>query len=144
MKKDLHELTRSYNNLRLEQQNKTFGHEELYSLLANIGLNKNIIGILVKKDIIRSKQDGDGRKKKYAFSREPLYEGDLKKCYDEFNTHAYQRKNELKKESTITVDDAWKKLVEEGIIKPRFNINTLKAKYPKVYLECLEYEIVAK
>ena len=143
VRKNLHEMTRSYNSVRLENQNKTFGSAEIHALLERIGLNKNIIGILVKKGIITSKPDV-GRKRKYSFSREPLYEGDLKKCYDEFNVKAYQRKNELKKESSISVDDAWRKLIEEGIIKPRFNINTLKAKYPKIYLECLEYEIVTK
>ena len=66
----------------------------------------------------------------------------MEKIYGEKRDQVRGYRNPVQPEKPlISQQQAWDTLVEAGIIKTKFNLNTLKTKYPKVYLDCLEYEL---
>ena len=140
---DIKEKTKAFNECRQKYENKAFGYEEIQKVLKDAGIPTLIFHMLNKHDIFY-KENVDG-KTLYSFKKDPLHTSFMEKIYvEKRNTVKGWNKARMGVQSTkpeISQHDAWETLVNAGVIKTKFNINTLKAKYPKIYLECIEYEL---
>lgn len=146
---NLDELTLKLNQFRDKNKKKTYTSEELINILHEIGFQKTAASAIAQKAF--NYELMDGRKRLYEVPEEPIHKNIVIGVYNKINSYNTTRN----KKPTITVvndskemtpmkkqQEAWNILVDAGVIKTKFNLNTLKTKYPKVYLDCLEYEIV--
>jgi len=97
--KNYEKLTENFNKLRMEVCNKSYTSSELYNLLNEIGINKNIVGSMVSKGIIQFEEIGSGKKgtrtRLYSFQRNvPLHINQLKSLYKAFNEKMKAKKRE--------------------------------------------------
>lgn len=141
-KVDITQKTANFNKVRMENQKRTFFWNELEEVLTKGGISKDITMYANRYNHFdKSMIDG---KTVYAFKAIPMHKHEMEQLYN-VKRQTKQKWLESKKEvgttPTITTNQAWDTLVQAGVIKTKFNINTLKAKYPKIYLECLEYEL---
>lgn len=147
---DLDELTLKLNQFRDQNKKKTYTSEELIDILHGIGFQRTAASAIAQKAF--NYELMDGRKRLYEVPEEPIHKNIVIGVYNKISSYNNTRK---KNKPTITVvndskemtpmkkqQEAWDVLVAAGVIKTKFNLNTLKTKYPKVYLDCLEYEIV--
>jgi len=135
-KKDYSQLTATINKWRMENQRRTFSGKELNEQLKSLGLTTISASNLAAK-CFPWEQVGKGRL--YEVPSEPIHQSIIMGLFTKKNSY---KKKEVGSTPKISEQQAWETLVNAGIIKTKFNINTLKAKYPKVYLDCLEYEVV--
>ena len=135
MKKDYVQLTATINKWRMENQKKTFSGKELNEQLKSLGLNTIAASNLAQK-CFTYEQVGKGRL--YEVPSEPIHQSIVTSLFTKRNNY---KKKEVGSAPKVTEQQAWETLVNAGVIKTKFNINTLKTKYPKVYLDCLEYEL---
>lgn len=138
------EKTENFNKCRQSNQNKTFFYEEFKKLLSSIGIPTSIFDIMNKHDVF-DKQIIDGRTL-YSFKNEPIHTSFMERVYNEKREQVKSWNKKAKAKANgetplITQQQAWETLLQAGVIKTKLNINTLKSKYPKVYLDCLEYEL---
>lgn len=136
------EKAAAFNKCRQENEQKTFFYEDLKSLLKEFGIPSTIFEKLNKHGVF-IKEIIDGRTL-YSFPKQPLHMGMMEKIYNEKRSEvkAYAEKKKVgNKPALISQQQAWDTLVQAGVIRTKFNLNTLKTKYPKVYLDCLEYEL---
>ena len=141
MKKvDIKQKTMAFNECRQRNLKKSFFIDEIKKELKEVGIPVAIFDHLNKHNIF-DKQIVDGRTL-YSFKDEPIHTSYMDKIYSEKRDQVRGYKKPVQSEkSLISQQQAWNTLVEAGIIKTKFNLNTLKTKYPKVYLDCLEYEL---
>lgn len=143
MKKvNIKEKTMAFNECRQKHENEAFGYEEIQKVLKDAGIPVLIFHMLNKHDVF-CKENIDGRTL-YSFKKDPIHTSFMERIYNEKrNAVKGWNKSKMTTQSKpeISQQDAWDTLVKAGVIKTKFNINTLKAKYPKIYLECLEYEL---
>lgn len=147
MKKvDIDGKTRALNEFRMKAGNKAFTHEELKTALGNIlSKNNTVISAILKcfpSAVV------EGRKRMYEMPKVPIHKSIIIEAYNK-QTKTQSKYYHKMKDSSDNVptsgdktQDAWNTLIEAGVIKTKFNINLLKSKYPKIYLECIEYELV--
>lgn len=140
MKKvNIDEKVKAINEFRVANLNKTFTGQELSKQLIGLGFSK-IVSAAVAQRCFPYEQLGKGRL--YEVPKEPIYKAAISSVYNKINSYGKKKKmNSTTSSSSITQQQAWDTLVEAGIIKTKFNLNILKSKYPKIYLECLEYEL---
>jgi hypothetical protein len=146
MKKvNVEEKTRKLNEFRMSNLNKSFTGLELNDAITQLGFTKTMASKIAQLCFPFEKV-GSGRL--YGVPKEPIHKSFISGLYVATRKAANER-NKIKAELPTKVDTklldkqkAWDILVEAGIIKAKFNLNTLKAKYPKVYLDCLEYELI--
>jgi hypothetical protein len=134
--------TAAFNKVRMENQKKTFFWNELEEVLTKGGISKDIT-MYANRYSHFDKSVIDG-KTVYAFKTAPMHKNEMEQLYNakrQTKQKWLDSKKEVGTTPTISTDQAWDTLVNAGVIKTKFNINTLKAKYPKIYLECLEYEL---
>lgn len=140
MKKvNVEELTRKLNEFRMSNQNRTFTGKELnQKLMEEVGFS-TIIASAIAQKYFPYEQVGKGRL--YDVPEKPIYKDAIYAIFDKQNRRS--KKQEVGSNDNIKMDQqkAWDTLVKVGVIKTKFNINTLKTRYPKIYLECLEYEL---
>ena len=143
MKKvDIKQKTMAFNECRQKNLKKSFFIDEIRKELKEVGIPVAIFDHLNKHNVF-DKQIVEGRTL-YSFKDEPVHTSFMEKIYGEKRdqVRGYRKSVGQKPEkSLISQQQAWDTLVEAGIIKTKFNLNTLKTKYPKVYLDCLEYEL---
>lgn len=136
-------LCEQYNSALKQNQNKKFTSSEIKEVLKSFGVSGSMIKRIIanEKLLIPFKYEGGvgkGNFRGYSFPEKPRY-------IEWFQNWLYPPKKDVAIGSTpvkISEQQAWETLVQAGVIKTKFNLNTLKTKYPKIYLECLEYEIV--
>lgn len=124
----------------------TFSGSELNESLKKLGFTTMMASAIANR-CFPFEQVGKGRL--YEVPKDPIHKSIIEELYDRQNSYSqkYHNKKKVNKEeekssSKPNVNEAWQTLVEAGIIKQKFNLQALKAKYPKIYLECMEYEIV--
>lgn len=143
MKKvDIKEKTMAFNECRQKHENQAFGYEEIQKVLKDAGIPVLIFHMLNKHDVF-CKESVDGRTL-YSFKKDPIHTSFMERMYNEKrNTVKGWNKSRTNNQPKpqISEQQAWETLVKAGVIKTKFNLNTLKTKYPKIYLECLEYEL---
>lgn len=140
---NIEQKTTAFNKVRMDNQKKTFFWKELEDVLKNGGIPKDIT-MYANRHNHFNKEVIDGRTI-YSFKAIPLHKNEMEAMYKDKQNTKKKWLNSKKEvgQPTISEQQAWDKLVETGVIKTKFNINTLKTKYPKVYLDCLEYELNA-
>lgn len=139
------ELTKKLNEFRMNSLNKTFTSRELQDEINRLGFTRTIASAIMQKNFPYEKMGGSTRL--YSVPKEPIHKSLIESFYKSARVkrNDYNRnKNNSSDSTVISEQQAWDKLVEVGIIRTKFNLNTLKSKYPKVYLDCLEYEINPK
>lgn len=139
---NIEQKTAAFNKVRMDNQKKTFFWKELEEVLKDGGIPKDIT-MYANRHNHFNKEVIDGRTI-YSFKPNPLHMSEMEIMYkDKKNTKKkwLDSKKEVGQQPVVSEQQAWDKLVETGVIKVKFNINTLKTKYPKVYLDCLEYEL---
>lgn len=135
-KKDYVQLTATINKWRMENQKKTFSGKELNEQLKSLGLTTIAASALAAK-CFPWEQVGKGRL--YEIPSEPIHQSIITGLFTKRNS--YKKKEAVGSNFKMSQQEAWNTLVQAGVIKTKFNLNTLKTKYPKIYLECLEYEL---
>ena len=138
---NIKEKTMAFNECRQKHENEAFGYEEIQKLLKDAGIPVLIFHMLNKHDVF-CKESIDGRTL-YSFKKDPIHTSFMERIYNEKRNAAkgWNKSKATTQSKPISQQDAWDTLVQAGVIKTKFNLNTLKAKYPKIYLECLEYEL---
>lgn len=148
MKKvNVDEKTRKLNEFRMNNLNKSFTGTELNDAITALGFTKTMAS-KIAQSYFPFEKVGNGRL--YSVPKDPISIKFISNLYARTREAANKRNKNLKAGlPTRKVDNklldqqkAWDTLVEAGVIKAKFNLSTLKAKYPKVYLDCLEYELV--
>ena len=139
-KANVEELTRKLNEFRMSNQNTTFTGKELNQKLMEIGFS-TVMASAVAQKYFPYEQVGKGRL--YGVPEKPIHKDAIYVLFDKQNRRR-NKKQEVGSNSSIKMDQqkAWDTLVEAGVIRTKFNLTTLKSKYPKIYLECLDYELV--
>ncbi len=136
-------LIRKLNEFRMSNVGKTLVGSELRESLMALGFSKAEASGIAQKAFPYEQM---GKNRLYEVPKEPIHKNVLialnKRANDYTKKSSHNDKETPRTDSPLTQQKAWDTLVEAGIIKAKFNLNTLKAKYPKVYLECLEYELV--
>ena len=148
MKKiDIYEMIRKLNQfceLSIKMNHTSYTGAELNEALRKLGFS-TIIASAIAQKCFPFEQIGKGRL--YEVPKTPIHKNVLQSLYDRQNNYSkkcYNNKNK-KTPSTPAVnktEDAWKTLIEAGVIKTKFNLSRLKEEYPAIYLKCLDYEIV--
>ena len=142
-KVDIYELSRKLNTFcetSPKMGKSTYSGAELNEQLIKLGFSKAIASGLAEKCF---PYEMVGKSRLYEIPSKPINKEIIKSLYERQNN--YSKKSFAKKEHTTTsstTEDAWQILLDAGAVKRKFNIEALKSKYPKIYLECLEYEIV--
>lgn len=143
---DIYEMSRKLNTFceSSRKMNKSYSGSELNEALVNLGFSKIIASAIAQK-CFPFEQVGKGRL--YDIPSKPINKEMIKGLYERQNN--YSKKSFAKKKNTTvvsktpsTTEDAWQTLLDAGVVKRKFNLEVLKSKYPKIYLECLEYEII--
>ena len=135
-------LCEQYNSALKQNQGKKFTSSEIKKVLKSFGISGSMIKRIIanEKLLISFKYErgvGKGNFRGYSFPEKPRY-------IEWFQNWLYPPKKNIAVADTpvkISEQQAWETLIQAGIIKTKFNLNTLKTKYPKIYLECLEYEL---
>ena len=135
------ELTKKLNEFRMASLNKTFTAKELQDAINLLGFTRTIASAIMQKVFPFEKL---GMSRLYSVPKDPIHKAVVENFYKVSRTkrNNYNHKGDDSKNSPISEQQAWETLVNAGVIRTKFNLNTLKTKYPKVYLDCLEYEIV--
>lgn len=136
MKKDYVQLTATINKWRMENQKKTFSGKELNEQLKSLGLS-TIMASAIAQKCFTYEQVGKGRL--YEVPTDPIHQSVITGLFNKQNR--YKKKEIVGSTSKMSQQQAWDTLVKAGVIKVKFNLNTLKTKYPSVYLKCLDYEL---
>lgn len=146
MKKvNVEERTHKLNEFRMANLNKSFTGAELNEALVALGFTKTLASKIAQSCFPFEKM---GNNRLYSVPKEPIHKSFISGLYVATRKAANERNKNLKAglptTNTKLLDQqkAWDTLVEAGVIKVKFNLTTLKTKYPKVYLDCLEYELV--
>lgn len=150
MKKvNIEEMTFKLNQFREQNVKKTLTSPELIEALHNLGFAKTVASAIAQK-CFAYELIGKDRSRLYEVPKEPIHKNILIGIYKRMNDYNTKRRDPspkptvAKDNSKVEQQQAWDTLVKAGVIKPKFNLTTLKTKYPKVYLDCLEYEIIVK
>ena len=148
MKKvNIEEMTLKLNQFREQNVKKTLTSPELIETLHNLGFAKTVASAIAQK-CFAYELIGKDRSRLYEVPKEPIHKSILIGIYKRMNDYNTKYRDSspkptvAKDNSKVEQQQAWDTLVKAGVIKPKFNLTTLKTKYPKVYLDCLEYEIV--
>ena len=148
MKKvNIEEMTLKLNQFREQNVKKTLTSPELIETLHSLGFSKTVASAIAQK-CFSYELIGKDRSRLYEVPKEPIHKSILIGIYKRVNEYNNRRKSNsskptmVKKNPMAEQQQAWDTLVNAGVIKPKFNLTTLKTKYPKVYLDCLEYELV--
>ena len=149
MKKvNIEEMTLKLNQFRDQNVGKTLTSQELGESLYNLGFSKTVSSAIAQK-CFAYELIGKDRSRLYEVPKEPIHKSILVGIYKRMNDYNAKRRDSspkpavaVKDNSKVEQQQAWDTLVKAGVIKPKFNLTILKTKYPKVYLDCLEYEIV--
>lgn len=88
-------LSEKFNTFRKENLNTVFTAEQLYMKLKEIGINKNIVGKLVKFKHIESENVAGG-KKLYSFKPTPTHYSVFEALYKNFNKKQLERVRQKK------------------------------------------------
>lgn len=146
-KVDIYELSRKLNTFcetSLKMGKSTYSGMELNEQLVKLGFSKTIASGIAEKCF---PYEMVGKSRLYEIPDKPIHKDVIKSLYERQNN--YSKKSLAKKGNIIvvpkpssTTEDAWQILLDAGAVKRKFNLEILKSKYPKIYLECLEYEIV--
>ena len=138
---NIKQLCEQYNSALKQNQGKKFTSSEIKEVLKSFGISGSMIKRIIasEKLLIPFKYEGVGKGnfRGYSFPEKPRY-------IEWFQNWLYPPKKEIAVGTNpvkISEQQAWETLVNAGVIKTKFNLNTLKTKYPKIYLECLEYEL---
>ena len=146
MKKiDIYEMIRKLNQFcesSVKMGHTSYTGAELNEALRKLGFS-TIIASAIAQKCFPFEQIGKGRL--YEVPKTPIHKSILQSLYDRQNSYSKKSYNK-NKETTVTksvdkTEEAWKTLVEAGVIKAKFNLNKLKEKYPKIYLDCIDYEL---
>lgn len=154
MKKKINidEMTLKLNQFREQNVKKTLTSQELGESLHNLGFSKTVSSAIAQK-CFSYELIGKDRSRLYEVPKEPIHKNILIGIYKRMNDYNTKSRKGISSKSTAITkksetsspmkqQEAWNTLIEAGVIKTKFNINILKSKYPKIYLECIEYEIV--
>lgn len=139
---DIYEMSRKLNTFceSSRKMNKSYSGSELNEALTNLGFSKVIASAIAQKCFPFEQM---GKSRLYDIPKDPIHKDVLRSLYDRQNNYAKKsRGQETKPHSVNNTEEAWQTLLDAGVIKRKFNLETLKSKYPSIYLECLEYEIV--
>ena len=144
---DVYELSRKLNTFcetSPKMGKSTYSGAELNEQLIKLGFSKTIASGLAEKCF---PYEMVGKSRLYEIPSKPIHKDVIVSLYERQNN--YSKKSLAKKGHTIvvsktspTTEDAWQTLLDAGMVKRKFNLEILKSRYPKIYLECLEYEIV--
>jgi len=146
-KVDVYELSRKLNTFcetSPKMGKSTYSGAELNEQLVKLGFSKTIASGIAEKCF---PYEMVGKSRLYEIPSKPINKEMIKSLYERQNN--YSKKSFAKKGHTTvvpktssTTEDAWQTLLDAGVVKRKFNLEILKSKYPKIYLECLEYEII--
>lgn len=140
MKKlDAKELTKSFNELRINKLGHTFTAKDLQTLLVKYGFNGTLTYVIKKElfNCIRSKTT-----LLYQFQDTPVYVGKMENIISRYRMKNQKNKNE---EVVSEKDKALNLLKKEGYVISKcigFDEERFKHDYPDLYEQYLIYEAV--
>lgn len=147
-------LSEKFNTFRKENLNTVFTAEQLYMGLKEIGINKNIVGKLVKFKHIESENVAGG-KKLYSFKSTPTHYSVFESLYKAFNKKQLERVRQKKSNhktpsvSTIveiTEEEMVARLQATGKYRIQkfdgFDMDALMKDHPEILKQYLKYKTI--
>lgn len=133
------ELVKKINEFRMSNLKKTFTRDELYESLYKLGFNKVLCHYMMKNFPFEKM----GTSKLYGIPKDPIHKSVIISTYNHISSLKKKSNGKrVAKQSLPDENDAWQLLINKGLVKKKFNIELLKTRYPKIYLECMSYEVV--
>lgn len=145
-KVNVEEMTKKLNKFRMSNVSKNFTSKELNEALIGLGFSSAAARALAQKCF---NYEFVGKSRLYEIPKEPIHKVVVNSVYEKlcdynrkFRSHNKEEINVVPTQKRMTADDAWQTLIDAGLVKRKFNLELLKSKYPSIYLECLDYEVI--
>lgn len=103
-KVNIEELTRSLNEFRMSNVNKTFTRQEIGEKLVELGFNPAVCGALIPKLLPYEKL---GTSRLYSMPKEPIHKSQVENCYKTVRNYkavSYHKKSTIENKKTPIVD----------------------------------------
>lgn len=136
MKKvDYEKKCAAFNTIRMQNQNKTLTREEFIKLMSSIGINQNIINLIIRFNYVMSERVGVN--KLYSFKSVPLYKAQLESLYRKDSKSRNKKENISEEEQALNLlqSKGYQIKVCKGFDELRF-----KKDHPDLYQKYLIYE----